>query len=392
MENPKFATRAVQSGLKGHIVPPIHTSKTSPWGSLDEEGMPSHKYSRSTPDLTVQALENLVSYLHNGAEAIAIGSGQGGTADILHTVKKGEHIIAGEQIYGGTIRFIEEILSRWASCDFVDPNNLQQLESVAKPNTRFLLIETPTNPTLNIIDLEIIRKFSEKRGIPYILDNTFATMVLLDGFNFGAETVYYSASKYIRGLHDAIGGLVVTTNKQLAEEIRLNRKLLGNALAPEVAYKINEGFDTLELRMARHCENAQKVAEYLAKHPMVSKVYYPGLITHPGHEIAKKQMKGFGGIVSFEIEGDYKKFAEAIASQDTHVIYLSESLGSTKSLLAHPAAMSHSYMSAEKREAIGIKDNLFRLSVGIENPEDILYSLERAFDTLKNVRNFPSSL
>ena len=246
-----------------------------------------------------------------------------------------------------------------------------------------MLIETPTNPLLDIVDLEQIQKFSEKKGVPYFFDNTFATMELQDGLKFGAKVVYYSASKYLGGHHNAIGGIAVTRDRQLADEIRQHRRYLGNAISPFAAHTIHMGLGTLPIRMREHSKNAQIVAEYLAQQPMVSQVYYPGLPSHPGHEIAKKQMKNFGGVVSFKINADPEVFADAVASQDTQVIRLSESLGSIVSLLANPAKMSNRHMTPEQRAAIGVDDNLFRFSVGIEDSGDIINSLEEAFDKTK---------
>lgn len=322
--------------------------------------------------------------MHGGAEAIVTSSGHGATVDILNIVNPGEHIIAGKQIYGGTRVFIEKYLSKWASFTLVDPRDIRQLEDAVRENTKYLLIETPTNPLLDVVDLEQIQRFSQERKIPYILDNTFATNVLLDGFRFGAHVVYYSASKYLGGHHNAIGGVAVTKDKDLAERIRQNRRYLGHAISPDAASRIHSGLATLGLRMNQQCENAQIIAEYLSQHPLVSQVYYPGLPSHTGHEIAKRQMSGFGGVVSFKVNADPNKLAEDIAGQIPRVIRLSESLGSVISLLAHPATMSHRNMAPEQREEIGIDDKLFRLSIGIEDVRDIQESLELAFKAAEN--------
>src|SRR3989344_3796871 len=334
-ENLGQKTLALQAGSFEHMVPPIDTAKTDPWFSMALR--PNHRYSRSNPDSTVVALEKKVSVMHDGAEAIATSSGQGALIDILFTVEEGGHIIAGRQMYGATLKLIEKYIGKFASYTLVDPRDPEQLEDAVRDNTKYLLVETPTNPLLDIVDLERVQEFSQKSGIPYILDNTFATNQLLDGFRFGAHVVFYSASKYLCGHHNAIGGVAVTRDKGLAEELRENRRFLGHAISPFPAYLIYMGIQTLPNRMKLHCENAQIIAEYLAQHPMVSQVYYPGLPSHTGHEIAKNQMSGFGGMVSFKVNSDPAEFANNLAAQEPSVILLSESLGSVRSILAHPA-------------------------------------------------------
>ena len=325
-----FGTLVLSSGTS-EVVPKIHTAKASPWKSLDDK--PIHTYSRSSPDETVQALERKLSELHNGAEAVTLYSGQACTANLLSTVKPGEHVICSEQVYGTTRNFIEQELNKYAAYSFVEPT-YENLERAVQPRTRYILIETPTNPLLTIVDLDQVQKVSEKHNIDWIFDNTFATMFLIDGFKYNAKAVYYSASKYISGHHDVIGGFVVTRDSELAEKLRSLKRMYGNGMSADVAYRINVEMQTFKLRMRAHCDNAAIVAEYLNSSPAVSKVYYPGLDAHPGHDVAAAQMQavdgkpGFGGVVSFEIRGDYKRFSEAIASQEEGIIYLSESLGS----------------------------------------------------------------
>lgn len=379
-----FGTLVIDSGSPD-IVPKVHRAKASPWKSLDEK--PTHTYSRSSPDETVQALETKISRLHEGAEAITFFSGQACTADLLSTLKPGEHVICSEQIYGTTRNFIEQELSKYATYTFISPT-YENLEAAVRPETRYLLIETPTNPLLTIVDLDAIQKFSEKYNVDWIFDNTFATMFLIDGFKYNAKAVYYSASKYISGHHDVIGGFIVTKDKELADQLRALRRMYGNGMSPDVAYRINVEMQTFKLRMRAHCDNAAIVAEYLDRHLQVSKAYYPGLKNHQGHEIAAKQMRaidnkpGFGGIVSFEVKGDYEEFARAIAAQEG-IIHLSESLGSGATLLSNPAKMSHVSVPPEKQLELGIKPNLFRLSVGIGDVDDIIYSLEKGFNHIK---------
>jgi cystathionine beta-lyase/cystathionine gamma-synthase len=324
-------------------------------------------------------LEKQISALEGGDEAIAFSSGVAAIHCLFATLNKGDHIICGDKLYGGSTRLVDLVLSKFLEIDFVNPNNSAALKAAIRPNTKYILIETPTNPLLDIIDLEILDKISKETGVPYAIDNTFATPYLLSAFDFGAETIIHSTSKYLGGHDDLLGGVIITKNKTLAERIRLFSKTLGPIPSPYDIYNTIRGIKTLPVRMDRHCKNAQKIAEYLINNKKVEKVYYPGLASHRGHEIAKRQMKKFGGVVSFEVRGDYKKFANAIASDENHIIYLTESLGGVESLLTHPATMSHAYLGEAGRKKAGIKDNLLRLSAGLEHADDIIAALDSAF-------------
>ncbi len=359
--------------ITGEIVPAIVTSKN---GAFRRIGEPiGIEYGR-VQNPTRESLERLVAELEDGGEAVAFSSGIAAIHCLFQTLQKGDHAIFGNKLYGGSMRLAEEVLKKYTDVDYADVNDMDGLRNTVKSNTKYVLVETPTNPLLDVIDMEALQGFSASTGIPYVLDNTFATPVLLSGFDYGAEIVIYSTSKYLGGHSNLIGGVIVTRNHKLAEKMRFLRKTLGSIPGPHDVYSTIIGIKTLPLRMKRHCKNGQKVAEFLSSHPQIERVYYPGLPSHPGHKTARRQMKGYGGVVSFEVAGDYKKFAEAIASQG--VIYLAESLGSVESILSHPATMSHAYLTEEGRKAAGIKDNLFRLSVGIEHPEDITSSLEDA--------------
>ena len=381
-----FETLVVESGVPGAIVPPIDTQKAQPWDSLDEQ--PRYPYSRSCPDRSVEALEAKVAALHgDGAIARAFASGQAATDAILSTIKEESHLLCGEQVYGTTRAVIEGNL-RGVEKSFVEPT-LAILEKAARPNTTHLLIETPTNPLLKVVDLEEVQEFSERHNVKWVLDNTFGTMFLIDGFAYGAHTVYYSASKYFGGHHDAIGGVVVTKDPGFAEELRLKRKWRGSVMAPDTAYRINIEMQTMALRMRRECDNASLVAGYLQGHPKVERVYYPGLPGHPGHEVAARQMRAidgeenrFGAIVSFEVRGNYRDFANWIAANN-RVVYLMESLGSNTTILSNPYNMSHSSVSPEKKKELGIKESLFRLSVGIGRVDDIIGCLGQGLSQLK---------
>lgn len=381
----KLETITVHGGQKpdpttGAISTPIYTAKNGAFRGLEDPiGI---EYGR-TQNPTRETLENLVAELEGGGEAIAFASGMAAINCFFETLDKGNHVIFGNKLYGGTVRLADIVLSKFLEIDFVNPNDIESLKAKVKPNTKYILVETPTNPLLDIIDLEALQHFSSSTGIPYVLDNTFATPYLLQGFDYGAEAIIHSTSKYLGGHNDLLGGVIITKNKDLAEKLRLYAKTIGSVPSPYDVYNTIRGIKTLALRMDRHCENAQKVAEFLAECDNVTQVYYPGLPAHPGHEIAKRQMKGYGGVVCFEIDGDYRQFANAIASQNPPTIFLAESLGGVESLIAHPATMSHKYLGPEGRAAAGIKDNLFRLSVGIEHIDDIIYSLKTALKYTK---------
>ena len=381
----KIETIAVHGGQKpdpftGAITTPIISAKNGAFRGLEDPI--KLEYSR-TQNPTRETLEKLVAELEGGGEAIAFSSGMAAIHCFFAALDKEDHTILGNKIYGGTIRLSDLLLYKFLEIDFANPNNTESLKAALKPNTKYIFVETPTNPLLDIINLEALHEFSLSTGIPYILDNTFATPYFLQGFDYGAEAIIHSASKYLGGHNDLLGGIIVTKNKEIAEKLRLYSKTIGSTPSAYDCSNTIRGIKTLALRMNRHCENAQKIAEFLNELDNVAEVYYPGLPSHPGHEIAKRQMKGFGGVVSFEVDGDYRQFAKAIASQDPPIIYLAESLGGVESLLSHPATMSHAYLGPENRAAIGIKDNLFRLSVGIEHVDDLIYSLKTALETAK---------
>jgi len=362
----------------GAIATPIITAKNGAFRGIEE---PIYIEYCRTQNPTRDTLERLVANLEGGGYAAAFSSGVAAIDCIFQTLNKGDHVIFGKKLYAGSVRLVDLILSKFLEVDFIDATDIKKLKDSIKQNTKYIFIETPTNPLLDIIDLEAIEDISNSKGIPYIVDNTFATPCLLQPFRYGAEIIIHSTSKYLGGHNDLIGGVIVTRNRELGEKLKLYAKTLGSTPSPYDVYNTIRGIKTLALRIKRHCENAQAIAEFLSEHKKISEIYYPGLRSHKGHEIAKKQMNGYGGIVSFEVTGDYKKFARAIAEQSPP-IYLAESLGGVESLLTHPATMSHAYLTAEQRNEVGIKDNLFRLSAGIESCEDILENLKKALGTL----------
>ena len=343
----RIETAAVHGGQKpdpvtGAIAPPITLAKNGAFRAL--ENPIGIEYAR-TQNPTREILEKQSAELEGGGEAVAFSSGIAAINCLFATLNKGDHVILGNKLYGGTIRLADLVLSKFLEIDFADLNDIKELMSKVKPNTRYILAETPTNPLLDVIDLESLNNFSSSTGIPYALDNTFATPCLLQGFDYGAEAIIHSTSKYLGGHDDLLGGVIITRNSKLAEKLRLYSKTLGATPSPFDVYNTIRGIKTLAVRMRKHCENARKVAEFLNSHERISRVYYPGLPRHPGHEAAKRQMKDFGGVISFEVNGDYKQFASVIASQKPPIIYLAESLGGVESLLTHPATMSHAYLT-----------------------------------------------
>ncbi len=364
--------------VTGAIVTPITTALNGSFRSLREPIQ--IEYAR-TQNPTRGTLEDLIAELEGGGKAFAFSSGIAVINCLFATLDKGDHVVFGSKLYGGSVRLADLVLSKFLEIDFVDPNDTEDLKAAIKPNTKYIFVETPTNPLLSVVDLEGLADLSSSTGIPYILDNSVLTPYLLRGFDYGAEAVVHSASKYLGGHNDMLGGVITTKNEELAQKLHLYSRTLGAIPSPYDVYNTIRGIKTLALRMDRHCENAEKVAEFLSGE--VTRVYYPGLTSHPRHSVASRQMKGYGGVVSFEID-NYREFANAIASQDPQVIYLAESFGGVESLLSHPASMSHAYLGPQGRQAAGIKDNLFRLSVGIEHIDDIISSLRSALESVKS--------
>jgi cystathionine gamma-lyase/cystathionine beta-lyase len=296
---------------------------------------------------------------------------------VLHLLKAGDHVISGDDIYGGTFRLFESVMSRFGiEVSFVCLRDKAALEAAVRPNTRMIWLETPSNPLLNITDLEMVVAVAKSRHILTVLDNTFASPVFLQPVSFGIDLVVHSTTKYLNGHCDVVGGAIVTTTPELSERVGFMVNALGVGEAPFDAWLVLRGIETLPLRMARHQENSLAIARFLKEQPGVEQVYYPGLPEHPGHEIAKKQMTGFGGVVSFEVKGGLEAASNVL--RRLRLFALAESLGGAASLAEHPATMSHASMSAEHRERVGIKDNLIRLSIGLEHPDDLIADLQQA--------------
>ncbi len=391
MENLKekgIGTQAIHAGQAknpfGTLATPIYQTSTFVFDSVEqgqarfmgeEEG---YIYSR-TKNPTVTVAEEKVAMLEKGEHAMATSSGMGAISSTLWTLlKAGDHVLADKTLYGCTFALLSHGLTKFGvEVDFIDTADLETVKEKLKPNTRVVYLETPANPNLKITDIEEVAKIAHTNNYAkVVVDNTFATPYNQNPLTLGADIVVHSATKYINGHGDVLAGFVVGT-KEMVEEIRGNglKDMTGAILGPQEAYYIIRGLKTFEVRMERHCANAMKVAKWLAAHPKVEKVYYPGLEDHEGYEIAKKQMKNFGGIMSFELKGGFEAGKTLLNS--VQLCALAVSLGDTETLIQHPASMTHSPYTSEERLAAGITDGLVRLSVGLENVEDIIADLEQ---------------
>ena len=377
-----FETRAIHAGQEpdpttGAIMTPIYTSST-----YVQESPGVHKgydYSRSI-NPTRKALEACIADLEGSNFGYAFASGMSASATVLEILSSGDHVIAMDDLYGGTYRLFENVRKRSAGLDFTfcDLSNVKALEASLKPNTKMIWIETPTNPLLKIADLKAVASFAKNNNLIAVCDNTFCSPFVQNPLEFGFDIVVHSATKYLNGHSDLIGGVVVCSDDktELAEQLLYLQNAVGSIMNPFDSFLLLRSLKTLPVRMERHCSNAIKIANFLESHNSIQRVIYPGLESHPQHEIAKEQMNGFGGMISVEIKGGLegaKKFLER-----TEIFSLAESLGGVESLIEHPAIMTHASIPPEVREEIGISDGLVRLSVGIEALEDLTDDLEKA--------------
>lgn len=389
MENKKagFGTVSIHGGScknpYGTLAVPIFQTSTFVFDSAEQGGKrfaleePGYIYSRlGNPTTTV--LEDKIAQLESGEAAVATSSGMGAISSVMWTIlKAGDHIISDKTLYGCTFAFFSHGLSRFGiEVSFVDTADGEAVKKAMKPNTRAVYLETPANPNLKIVDIKTIAEIAHTNpNTLVVVDNTFSTPYCQKPLELGADIVVHSATKYLNGHGDVIAGMVIS-RKDLVDQIRLVgiKDMTGSVLGPMEAYLIIRGMKTLEVRMRKHCENALKVAEFLEAHDKVAEVYFPGLKSHPGHEIAAKQMDAFGGIMSFELKGGFE--AGKILLNNLKLCSLAVSLGDTETLIQHPASMTHSPYTKEERMEAGITDGLVRLSVGLENIEDIIADLE----------------
>jgi cystathionine gamma-lyase len=379
-----FETRAIHAGQEpdpttGAIMTPIYTSST-----YVQESPGVHKgydYSRSV-NPTRKALEACIADLEGSSHGFAFASGMSASATVLELLSSGDHVIAMDDLYGGTYRLFENVRKRSAGLDFTfcDLSDSETLESSITDKTKMIWIETPTNPLLKIADLEVIAKFAKDNNLISVCDNTFCSPFVQNPLDFGFDIVVHSATKYLNGHSDLIGGVVVCSDRQeqLAGELLYLQNAVGSIMNPFDSFLLLRSLKTLPVRMERHCSNALQIATYLESHESIEKVIYPGLKSHPQHDIAKKQMREFGGMISVVLKGGLdsaKTFLER-----TELFSLAESLGGVESLIEHPAIMTHASIPPEVREEIGISDGLVRLSVGIEAIEDLIEDIEGALN------------
>ena len=379
----KFNTKTIHGGqhhekVTGAVMPPVFQTSTYVQSS---PGKPvgDYEYSRAA-NPTRTALEESLASIENGARGLAFSSGLAATDCLLRMFKAGDEIIAMDDLYGGTYRLFTRLYKdSGIKFHFVDMNDLEKFQSLINENTKLVWVETPTNPLMKLADIAAIAQITKKHNILFAVDNTFATPYLQKPLDLGADIVMHSATKYLGGHSDVIAGALIIKDKALGEELHFKQFATGATLGPMDSFLVLRGIKTLHLRVQRHCENGEKVAAYLDNHPLVERVYYPGLASHPFHEIAKKQMTGFGGMVTFTFKSGKKEDAIKFL-ENLKVFTLAESLGGVESLANHPALMTHASIPEDKRKEVGISDDLVRLSVGIEDIEDLLADLEQAFN------------
>ncbi|MFC4816174.1 MULTISPECIES: cystathionine gamma-synthase [unclassified Flavobacterium] len=379
----KFNTKVIHGGQHhdpstGAVMPPVYQTSTFVQTSPGKPLNPEYEYSRAA-NPTRTALEDALASIENGARGLAFSSGLAATDCLLRLFKAGDEIIAMDDLYGGTYRLFTRLYKdSGIKFHFVDMNDLEGFQALINENTKLVWVETPTNPLMKLADIAAIAQITKKHNILFAVDNTFATPYLQKPLDLGADIVMHSATKYLGGHSDVIAGALVIKDKALGDELHFKQFATGATLGPQDSFLVLRGIKTLHLRVQRHCENGAKVAEFLVNHPKVERVYYPGLENHPFHEIAKKQMKGgFGGMVTFTFKSGEKQDAISFLEK-VKVFTLAESLGGVESLANHPALMTHASIPEDKRKEIGITDDLVRLSVGVEDVDDLIEDLKQA--------------
>lgn len=376
----RFATQCIHAGQRpdpttGAIMTPVYFTSTfvqeSPGVSKD-----GYDYARSK-NPTRTALEANLAALERGKHGFCFGSGLAAIDCVLHTLSAGDHIVLCDDVYGGTFRIVDKVFKQLGlSATRVDMTDLAATERAFTDKTRLVWVETPTNPMLKVIDIAAVAKLARARGAISVVDNTFATPYLQNPLTLGADVVMHSSTKYLGGHSDVIGGVLVVNSDELGGRLKFLQNAVGAVPGPMDCFLLLRSTKTLHVRVQRHCENAAEIAQFLSKHPKIDKVVYPGLPSHPGHLVAKRQMRGFGGMITATLKGgldDARRFLERV-----HLFSLAESLGGVESLIEHPAIMTHASVPAENRAALGISDGLVRLSVGIEDVTDLIHDLERA--------------
>ncbi|MFB1080403.1 methionine gamma-lyase [Jeotgalibacillus sp. JSM ZJ347] len=393
-ERKRFETEVIHSGYdskkyEGSLTPPLFQTSTYTFNHAaegerrfagDEEG---YIYSR-LGNPTVKVLEDRMTTIEGGEAALAFGSGMAAVSAVLfHLLKSGDHVVCSKGVYGCTFGLLEMMQEKFSiTHEFADLSSEEAVRQSILPGTACIYVETPINPTMEIIDLELVCRVANEKGIPVVVDNTFSSPYLQNPLKTGADFVLHSATKYIGGHGDVIGGLLVANSAEAIAEIRMTtQKDIGGIMSPFDAWLLLRGLKTLAVRLDRHCDNAEKIAHYLKQHPFVRNIYFPGDKDHPSHTIAAKQMNRWGGLISFDINGT-KEMAQAFMDE-LKLIKIAVSLGDAETLIQHPATMTHSVVPQETREEMGISDTLLRLSVGLESWEDIKEDLDQAFSKIE---------
>ncbi len=380
----KFGTLAIHGGQKpdpatGAVMPPIY--QTSTYAQKEFGAHQAYEYSR-TANPTRSALENSLAALEGGAGAACFGSGMAAIDALIKLLEPGDELISTNDLYGGTYRLFNTIFAKYGIVfKFLPIGNLAQLEEAITPKTKMIWVETPTNPMLNVIDVRAVSAIAKKANALLVVDNTFATPYLQQPIQLGADLVMHSATKYLGGHSDVVLGAVVAKTEELAEKIHFIQNASGAICGPMDSFLALRGIKTLHVRMNHHCKNGEAIAHFLQNHPKVGDVYWPGFKTHPNHEIANSQMSGFGGMLSFNLKNGGLDQVKTIISH-LNVFTLAESLGGVESLVGHPATMTHASIPKNVREKTGIVDSLIRLSVGIEDQEDLIFDLEQALEKI----------
>lgn len=375
-----FSTRAIHAGQRpdpttGAVMTPIYATSTY---AQESPGVnKGYEYARGK-NPTREAFEACIADLENGTHGFGFGSGMAATSTALELLDAGSHILTGDDLYGGTYRLFERVRRRSMGLDFsyLDLTDIAGVEAAIRPVTKMLWVETPTNPLMKLADIAVLSAVAKKHGLLMVVDNTFATPWCQSPLDLGADIVMHSATKYLNGHSDVIGGVLVTRDADLAVQLKFLQNSIGGVMGPFDAFLVNRGLKTLGVRMKAHCENALAIARWLEGRAGVAKVYYPGLESHPQHDLAKRQMRGFGGMISIVVDGDLARTKQIM--ERLQVFTVAESLGGVESLANHPAIMTHASVPKEVREAGGVTDNLIRLSVGVEDLDDLIADLEQA--------------
>lgn len=380
----KFATKAVHAGAEpdpqtGAVMTPIYQTSTYAQASPGEHK--GYEYSR-THNPTRTRLHQALAAIENGKHAFVFSSGMGSIDTVMKMLNPGDEVISTNDLYGGTYRLFTKTYARFGlNFHFLNLADLAAMEALITEKTKWIWVETPTNPTLNIIDIAAVCAIAHKHGVKVAVDNTFASPYLQNPLDLGADLVMHSITKYLGGHSDTVMGGLILNDDALAEQIAFNQNATGAVPGPQDCFLVLRGIKTLHLRMERHCQNALAIVDFLKGHPAVDKIYFPGLVSHPGHEVAKRQMRGFGGMISFTLKNNTVESAVKVLSS-THLFALAESLGGVESLIGHPATMTHASIPKEEREKTGVVDSLIRLSVGVEDAEDLIEDLRKALDKI----------